>query len=177
MKSVARVLIFLVAMLLFLIGGGAALDHRELERAVGPVIQILSVFLVLVVFFHWRRTAVTGPSQQVWHVRVLAAVLVAAGLLAIISLQAILSLGVFGEGGVGRAFRTISVERFGLLGSWIVFTFAASQIVAGIGLFLDRTWGRFLAKSVTLIGASAFPFGLALATYAWWALNPNPRSA
>jgi len=59
------------------------------------------------------------------------------------------------------------------VGATFVVVLAATSIVVGLGLYHDKRWARVMAKLIALLYSGGGQVGLIVATYTWWALNPN----
>jgi hypothetical protein len=83
-------------------------------------------------------------------------------------------LVVFSEAGTGpELIRDMLLQRLDSVGAAVVVVLAATSIAVGVGLYHDKGWARVMAKLIALPYSAGWPVGLGVATYAWWALNPN----
>jgi hypothetical protein len=113
------------------------------------------------------------------HVRILAALFIALGVMGV--LGAFITLALFGgAAGIIQAVvpadepaRSIAVPILGFFAVacffWIMLL-SVPDIIAGIGLFNLRPWGRLLGIVMCILNLMSFPFGTAVSVYGLWVL-------
>lgn len=89
---------------------------------------------------------------------------------------AFIGVGIFGHISLRFLDHSLPNMPFGLLGlvGWMIggamLVLALPGIIAGAGLLRFKPWARVLALIIAAFHLFNFPFGTALAVYAFWAL-------
>ena len=112
------------------------------------------------------------------HIKVLAVLLMATGVLSLLGgLAALLAtgfvLGIINEA-IGHMFPAGLLAPVVLMLPWFLIAFAAAKLAAGLGLLDYAPWARSLAVAVCVLSLLNFPFGTALGTYGLWVLLSAP---
>lgn len=123
-------------------------------------------------------------NQMKSHVRVLAALEIAFGTLGIFA--ALVCLLVFGgiAAVVGLTAPSsdsmVAIPVLGTIGTVIfviVTILSLPELIAGIGLWQERQWGRLLSIIVSALGLFNVPIGTAKGIYGLWVLLSNEGAA
>jgi hypothetical protein len=112
------------------------------------------------------------------HVKVLAVLLMATGVLALggglfMLLATGFALTVI-HGAIGHMFPAGLLAPVVLMFPWFLIAYAAAKMAAGLGLLDYAPWARSLAVAVLVLGLLNFPFGTALGIYGLWVLLSAP---
>ena len=77
-------------------------------------------------------------------------------------------------------FVDVPVEQFNkmnavmpLIGAFVLFPLSLLTMIAGIGLWLQRRWGRILALILSVLLLFSFPFGTVIGIFGIWVLGFN----
>jgi hypothetical protein len=118
------------------------------------------------------------------HVRALAVLEIAFGVIGVV-----IGLGVLlFFGGIAALVgftdptdgKEIAIPVLGVIGalSFLVMTLVSlPELLAGIGLWKERQWGRILSLIVLAFNLLNFPFGTALGVYGFWVLLSSEGAA
>lgn len=166
-----RIAIAVVGAFLLLVARGMQINPNSLDQIVGVGVHTVTVILLFVVLFHWRRTALRPPELKKHRTGVvIGQCLAGAGLL--VAVLAVLLLGTFG----GKVAQMIVSSRFDFFGILLHLIVGVSALAAGFGLYRGTSWSSPLAKIVSFPVSFGWPLGLVLAFYTWWVLSPRRDS-
>ena len=129
----------------------------------------------------WNLAASIAPrptSNFDGHVKVLAVLLMATGVLGLLGgLAALLAtgfvLGIINQA-IGHMIPTGLLAPVVLMLPWFLIAYAAAKLAAGLGLLDYVPWARSLAVAVCVLGLLNFPLGTALGIYGLWVLLSAP---
>jgi len=111
------------------------------------------------------------------HVTALGALMIAYGIIGL-SIGAFVFVVLTGIGFVSGEAEAMFV--LSLIGSSVALFFGVlglPSVIGGIGLVKRRSWARLLVLIVAALGIFNFPFGTALAIYAFWVLSRDEVAA
>jgi len=112
------------------------------------------------------------------HVKVLAVLLLATGVLSLLGGLAMLVAAGFVLSIVNEAISEVLppglLAPVVLMLPWFLIAYAAAKLAAGFGLLDYAPWARSLAVAVCVLGLLNFPFGTALGIYGLWVLLSAP---
>ncbi|MBD3299676.1 MAG: hypothetical protein GF341_13550 [candidate division Zixibacteria bacterium] len=104
------------------------------------------------------------------HIQILGILMIVLGVLGLLGMLTVISL--FGLGGMFSGNEDVALGALGLgviIGGLILLTHLPA-LVAGIGILKHQEWARILGIIVAVLNVLSFPFGTALAIYAFWVL-------
>ncbi len=104
------------------------------------------------------------------HIQILGILMIVLGVLGLLGMLTVVSL--FGLGGMFSGDEDIALGALGLgiiIGAIIALTHLPA-LVAGWGILKHQEWARILGIIVAVLNVLSFPFGTALAIYAFWVL-------
>lgn len=105
------------------------------------------------------------------HIQILGILMIALGALGLVGMITV--IGLFGFGGMLFGDEDIALGALGLgviIGGLILLTHLPA-LVAGWGILKHQEWARILGLIVAVLNVLSFPFGTALAIYAFWVLT------
>ena len=104
------------------------------------------------------------------HVRILGTLFIVFGIL--IAIIGLFLLAIISGAGLisGDQTAMFVTGTVGLVLGGMFFVFSIPTIMTGIGLRQHREWARILALVIATLNLLNFPFGTALAVYAFWVL-------
>ena len=104
------------------------------------------------------------------HIKVVAIVNIAYGVLGLLASAGMLLGGVFSGVFSGGLFSFLAITAASVLGSLIVGGLSVFGIIAGVGLLNHRPWARFVIMVVSAMRLLRWPFGTLFGAYSLWVL-------
>jgi hypothetical protein len=104
------------------------------------------------------------------HIKLLGVLFIVFGILT--ALLGLFLFAVLGGAGLisGDETALFVTGTVGVVLAGVFLVLAIPAIVAGVGLQRHREWARIVALVIAALNVLAFPFGTALAVYAFWVL-------